>query len=313
MSTLPTLVFIPGSWHKATCYDKVIKLLRDQHNLKCVSITLPSTSGQRDATFKDDIDTAHQAISNEISQGHNVVVIAHSYGGMVGNSVIKGFPKRQNETGNIIGLILIASGFTLTGFAFMDPFFGYPLPFFHVNKETGFADLITSPQKLFYHDLSNDEADYWTSELTTQTLKSLYEGGEHAYAGWMDVPVWYLGTTEDQGIPVLAQRMQIGMARAMGGHVVHREMQTSHSPFLSRPKETADFINEAIMAFSDIPTQSIATASERKSIAALPQPRLWQPLSWFKFGLPLGFGYLLGRIIHLGSKIRSWWRPAIAL
>ncbi|KAJ5494424.1 hypothetical protein N7463_010511 [Penicillium fimorum] len=134
MSTPPTLLFIPGSWHKPTCYDEVTKLLQG-HKLKCISITLPSTTGNPAATFKDDLETAREAILTETINGRNVVVIAHSYGGMVGNSAIKGlteprdFTESQNQTsttGYVIGLILIASGFTLSGLAFMDPFFRPP-------------------------------------------------------------------------------------------------------------------------------------------------------------------------------------------
>ncbi|OQD73957.1 hypothetical protein PENDEC_c013G03228 [Penicillium decumbens] len=215
MSTPPTLVFIPGSWHKPTCYDKVTKLLQDQHNLKCVSITLPSTTGNPAATFKDDLDAAREAISTETTHGRNVVVVAHSYGGMVGNSAIKGFtpdPTSQNQTstGYVIGLILIASGFTLSGVAFMDPFFGRPPPSWRVNNETGYAELVAPPRELFYHDLPADEAELWVSQLTTQSLKALFEGREYSYAGWRDVPAWYIGTVEDRGLPVLAQRMTVG-------------------------------------------------------------------------------------------------------
>ena len=255
MSNLPTLVFIPGSWHKPTCYDKVIKILQEEDKFKCISITLPSTSGDPQATFKDDLDVAREAISSETTQGRNVIVVAHSYGGMVGNSAIKGFANtNQTETstttrGYVIGLILIASGYTFTGFAFMDPFFGHPPHSWRVNKDTGYAELVTPPRELFYHDLPAEEAEYWVSQLTTQSLKALFEGGEYTYAGWQDVPSWYIGTVEDRGLPVLAQRTQIGMARELGASVEHRELQTSHSPFLSQPEATAKIMLDAIAAF----------------------------------------------------------------
>jgi surfactin synthase thioesterase subunit len=98
MTDLPTLVFVPGSWHKPTCYSKITKILQEQYKLKCVLVTLPSTTGNREATFKDDVDAAREAIFNETTHGHNVVVIAHSYGGMVGNSAIKGFAQTRNTT-----------------------------------------------------------------------------------------------------------------------------------------------------------------------------------------------------------------------
>ena len=322
MSALPTLVFVPGSWHKATCYDKIIKLLQEQHKLKCIAVTLPSTTGNPEATFKNDIDAAQAAISSETTQGRNVVVIAHSYGGMVGNSAIKGFAKPQdtvatNSTplstsdqsqsptqGFVIGLILIASGFTFTGLAFMDPFFGHPPPSWRVNKETGYAELVTPPRELFYHDVPEEEAEYAVSQLTPQSLKSLFEGGEHSYAGWMDVPAWYIGTVEDRGLPVVAQRLNVGVAREMGCNVEHRELQTSHSPFLSQPEETVEIVVEAVEAFSGKKVAKDSTVRRGGNEIVVPAARLWQPLTWYRFGLPLVFGHLIGR----GVLIFNWTR-----
>jgi pimeloyl-ACP methyl ester carboxylesterase len=320
MSKLPTLVFIHGSWHTPNCYIKLTKPLEEKHKLKCVAITLPSTLGDPAATFKDDLDVAREAISNETTQGRDVVVVAHSYGGMVANSAIKGFaqPRDAAESssattstspteGHVIGLILIASGFTLTGMTFMDPFFGHPPPSWRVNKETGYAELVTPPRELFYHDLPAEEADYWVSQLTTQSLKSLFEGREVSYAGWMDVPVWFIGTVEDRGLPVLAQRMAVGMAREMGATVEHRELQTSHSPFLSQPEETLGLVLEAVEAFTGKSLDNaLAKGGESKEII-VPASRLWQPRTWFKFGLPLGFGHVLGRGILIYGWVKRLW------
>ena len=326
MSDLPTLVFVPGSWHKPICYDKIIKLLEAKHNLRCVPVTLPSTAGDPAATFKDDLDAAREAISGETTRGRDVVVIAHSYGGLVGNSAVKGFtrPKdvasssaptststtsensQTSATGYVIGIILIASGFTLTGMSFMDPFLGNPPPSWRVNSETGFAELVTPPSELFYHDVPEEEAKYWISQLTPQSLKALFEGGEFSYSGWMDVPAWYIGTIEDRGLPVLMQRMSVGMARGMGAHVEHREMQTSHSPFLSKPEETAGYVVQAVESFTGKRLEQFPTRG-RGNRLALPAARLWQPLTWFQFGLPLLFGRTMGKAVLAFWWVRGLW------
>ncbi|OIW23398.1 alpha/beta-hydrolase [Coniochaeta ligniaria NRRL 30616] len=331
MSNLPTLVFVPGSWHQPTCYSKITKILQEKHKLKCVAITLPSTTGNPAATFKDDIDAAREAISRETADGRDVVVIAHSYGGMVGNSAIKDYTRPRDAVessstplstsvpgghtqlsqtptaGHVIGLVLIASGFTLTGMSFMDPFFGHPPPSWRVNKETGYAELVTPPRELFYHDLPAEEADYWASQLTPQSLKALFEGGEFAYAGWMNVPVWYIGTVEDRGLPVAAQRLTVGMAREMGCTVVHRELNTSHSPFLSQPEETAGLVVEAVEAFAGTSVDKELTRQGQGSLVTVPEARLWQPLTWFKFGIPLAFGHILGRCYLIFRWGRGLW------
>jgi pimeloyl-ACP methyl ester carboxylesterase len=76
------------------------------------------------------------------------------------------------------------------------------------------------------------------------------EGGEHSYSDWMDVPVWYLATTEDKALPVQAQRMFVQSAKDAGADVTLREVASSHSPMLSKPKETVDFILEAVAYFT---------------------------------------------------------------
>src|SRR5688572_18616211 len=101
MATLPTLLFIPGAWHKPTCYHKIIDILQQRHHIKCVTVTLPSTKGDPEATFKDDLDAARAVLTNETSAGRDVVVIAHSYGGMVGSSVIKDFTRSRGEKEDI--------------------------------------------------------------------------------------------------------------------------------------------------------------------------------------------------------------------
>ncbi|KAK8131843.1 hypothetical protein PG999_000016 [Apiospora kogelbergensis] len=324
MSNSPTLVLIPGAWHKPACYDQIIDLLQGTHKLRCVAVTLPTTFGNRDATFKNDIDVVREAISKETSQGRDVVVVCHSYGGMVGNSAIKGLTKprdpvvkssgnknkpSQPSKGYVVGHVLIASGFTMTGLAFMDLFLGHPPPFWRINNETGFAEFTADLRQLFYHDLPRDEGEYWVSQITPQTLKSLFEGGEFAYAGWQDVPVWYLGTIDDQANPVAAQRINVGFAREMGAHVEHRELPASHSPFLSLPEETVQILVDAVEAFTGHQVAAARSEVRRaRNKESLPAVRLWQPLTWYKYGLPYGFGRLVGRGIMIFRWCKSLWR-----
>ncbi|KAJ5935922.1 alpha/beta-hydrolase [Penicillium verhagenii] len=311
---MPTLIFIPGAWHKPTCYNKIITLLSPHH--KCITVTLPSTTNNPSATFKDDLTAAQDAIETETSAGLSVVLIAHSYGGMVANSAIKGFappagsPQTNRATGAVIGLILIASGFTFTGLSFMDPFLGNPPPGWRANWESGYAELVTPARELFYHDVEEADAEAAIAELGTQSLKALFEGGEHSYAGWMDVKAWYLGTTEDRGLPVVVQRMGVGMARGMGGVVVHREIGTSHSPFLSRPVETAGFVLEAVADFVGDGNVQEEVVPEGKQLVFVPVAKLWRPVTWLRFGLPLVFGHVIGRGILVFGWGRRLWRSA---
>jgi pimeloyl-ACP methyl ester carboxylesterase len=275
----PTLIFIPGAWHHISTWTPITTVL-SKHSYTCLRIPLPTTTSDPSLSFTDDVAVVRAAIESETAQGQDVVLIAHSYGGAVASSAIKGFarPIHSNETtlpapsssaaietdtdtdpepvtpsdqdqGHVIGLILLASGFPATGVPFLSNFGGTPPPIWFLDPATGFATLTVDPRELFYHDLPLSEGEYWVSQLQKQSLKAMVEGGESAYAGWKDVGVWYLHTLGDRALPVEAQRGFVEKAREEGGRVVCREVGGGHSPMLGRVEETVGFILEAVGDF----------------------------------------------------------------
>lgn len=256
MSQKPTLVLVPGAWHSTDTWDKIASLLEAQQ-YKCVRVALPSTLSDASTTFSEDIKAVRNSIVAETAQGSDVVVVVHSYGGAVGCSAIKGFARQKQDvsssatelSGHVLGIAMMASGFIPTGISFIDNLGGKPPPSWKADPENDFAIITVDPRELFYHDLPIEEGNYWVGKLEKQALKAMMEGGEDAYAGWLDVPVWYLATTEDKALPVQAQRAFVQGANGAGAEVTLREVESSHSPMLSKPKETVDFIAEAVASF----------------------------------------------------------------
>lgn len=217
------------------------------------AVTLPSTSGDPKASLLDDIEAVKTVVMSQIERGHNVIIAVHSYGGFVGESAMKSLPTRRNPSsesvyGKVIGLALMGTGFTQAGLSFIDGLGGKPPPFWRANTQSGFAELIGDTTALFYHDLPAKEGELWAKRLLPQSLKSLFEGGEHVYTGWKDVPVWYLITLEDRGLPVEAARWMATNARREGADVTVREISSGHCPMLSMPKQTVEFLLEAAKA-----------------------------------------------------------------
>jgi len=264
MSNKPTIVLVAGSWHRAETWDKVDSFLEKEGH-KCIPIGLQSSSSNASASILDDITAVRDAIVAETTQGRDVVVVVHSFGGVVGESAIKGLTRPRKgsasvgKSGHVIGLVMIATGFILTGMAFLDGSAGKPPPFWEITSD-GFAKLLGDEEDLrdlFYHDLPVEEGKEWVSKLTQQSVKALAEGREHTYAGWMDVPVWFLATTADHAFaktmpsmsPLDIQTFFVKTAKDAGADVTMREIDASHSPMLSKPKETAEVILEAVAAF----------------------------------------------------------------
>jgi hypothetical protein len=133
--------------------------------------------------------------------------------------------------------------------SFLEAGGGKPPPQWVADTESGFATIVVDPREMMYHDLPEEEGNLWVSKLEKQSLKALSEGGEYAYAGWRDVPAWFLATVEDQALPFELQQYLIKLARDENADVVDRKVNSSHSPMLSQPKETAKFLKEAIADF----------------------------------------------------------------
>ena len=249
-----SFIFVPGSWHRPETWDKVSTKI-EMEGYRCISVALPSTLSDPAATFGNDVRAVQDAIASQISEGRNVVLVVHSYGGQVGNSAVKGFVRGaqmagSDTTGHVIGLAMMATGFTVTGLSFIDGVGGKPPPQWTANTETGFAEIVVDAREMLYHDLPEEEGVAWVNKLTKQSLKSLMAGGEYAYSGWQDVPCWYLATMDDKALPSQAQQFFVKMAQDAGADVTMREVTSSHSPMLSKSQETADFILEAANYFT---------------------------------------------------------------
>lgn len=145
---------------------------------------------------------------------------------------------------------MIASGSTPTGTSFLEGMGGNPPPSWTINEETGFADIVVDAREMFYHDIPEDEGNALVAKLGKQSVKALREGGEYNYAGWVDVPVWYLVCTEDKAFPPMMQQYFVQAATGLGADVTMREVKSGHSAMLSMPKETSEFIVEAVTAFT---------------------------------------------------------------
>jgi hypothetical protein len=75
----------------------------------------------------------------------------------VGNSEIKGLTPLGQDTagssGHVLGIAMIATGFTVTGVSFLDGAGGKPPQSWKLDPESGFAIIVAEPREMFYYDL----------------------------------------------------------------------------------------------------------------------------------------------------------------
>src|SRR5262245_16102923 len=97
----PHIFIIPGAFHPGSVFNLFIK------SLEAAGFSAETTTnrslGNAGITVQDDVTHVQSLITPHIEEGKDVVVVAHSYGGIVGAGVIAGLDKRGREARGLKG------------------------------------------------------------------------------------------------------------------------------------------------------------------------------------------------------------------
>lgn len=225
VSAPTSIVLAHGAFADGSAWARVIPLLQARgYNVIAVQNTLVSQEA--------DVATTKRVID---AQTGPVIAVGHSYGGAVITGAAAGNP-------NVKALVYVAAlapeagevlGELYTKFGPSD------LATALVPDSAGF--LTIEPSKLhaaFAHDVSAEEA-----RVMAATQKPIHSGAfaqSVPQAAWKNIPSYFLVATGDRAIKLELQRF---MAERIGAKTI--DVDASHVPFLSKPKEVADFIDRA--------------------------------------------------------------------
>lgn len=101
-----------------------------------------------------------------------------------------------------------------------------------------------NPEDAFYNDLPAYEQKHWVSKLRGHAKATKYD--KTRGAAYLDIPSWYLQCEDDHAIPIFVQESMVKGARDGGANMKTERLKSGHSPFLSKPNETVDFILKAV-------------------------------------------------------------------
>lgn len=95
----PLVFFVPGAWHYPACFDGVRARLE---KLGYPTETIAHASIGEEPPVKnhvEDIANLRVALKTLVDAGKDVVVVAHSYGGIVASTAVEGlgFPERRRD------------------------------------------------------------------------------------------------------------------------------------------------------------------------------------------------------------------------
>jgi pimeloyl-ACP methyl ester carboxylesterase len=111
----PTILIVPGSFSPPPLYASIVDHL-NLHGYEAIVVNYPSI-GRRDplppATMADDAAYTSAVVEKLADAGKSIVMVTHSYGGIVGTESTKDLAKTEREAvgkaGGIVRLLYITS------------------------------------------------------------------------------------------------------------------------------------------------------------------------------------------------------------
>jgi pimeloyl-ACP methyl ester carboxylesterase len=228
VASKPTIVLVHGAWADGTSWQHVIPLLeRDGYTVVAVQNPLSSVA--------DDIATTRRVIR---SQKGPVVVVGHSYGGMVITGAAAG-------ESNVKGLVFIAAFAPDAGEALGPSSAKYPaVPGVAALKPDTGGYLYIDPVKfheVFGKDVPDAEATIMA--VVQKPLAAAIFGQTLNAAAWKTIPSWYLVSQDDQMINPDQERFYAKRMKATTS-----EVKSSHVSLVTHPVEVTTLIEDAARA-----------------------------------------------------------------
>lgn len=240
-SSKTAILLVQGSFQLPEAYGKLASALR----LRGFVVTqphLPSLSDHDSPDFaKRDLSDDSRVIEVEarrlvVDESKDVMVVMHSYGGLVGSNAIPEDLSLQSRcqaglAGGVHHLFYFAAFVLGQGQSVLGAFGEGPNNDIKPNGRFTMKETATT----IYHDLPPEEARYWASKIIDQSYA--VQQTPITRTAYKYIPSTYVVAQDDHAVPMQYQEM---FAAATGAEV--KRIQSGHSPQLSKPEELADLI-----------------------------------------------------------------------
>ncbi|KAI0538260.1 Alpha/beta hydrolase fold-1 [Xylaria digitata] len=241
----PVLVFCPGAW----CDPGYFRFTTDiliKAGYTCLTVSLPSVGSDlrpKDAPpiiqgLQTDANAVRDVVIPQLDAGHDVVLVCHSYGGVVTSEAVKGLDaaSRGPGTGAVIHLVYVAAILLDVGKKVWPD--GNPAESdFIVDGELCWRNPEAPNGELWLAGCNEEQMALVLSSLRTHAWRCFSDTTTHA--GWRHIPGTYARAKKD-----LMPNM---IAAPPEGHKFEDivEVDGDHFAFCSAPVQVADVIQKA--------------------------------------------------------------------
>lgn len=236
-----TFILIHGSWHCAWNWHKVTPLL-EQSGHAVHAIDLPGMGRDKTPISEVRFDNTVNKICDLIDQiDEKVILVGHSKNGIMISQVAE---YRSDKIEKLIYLAayLIPSGKTQKEYSIQDTD-GVLKPYVTIYEETQSHILQSAIYKEgLYHDCDDDITEMAKVLLNHEPIESGLAKLKLTNENYGRVPRYYIECTEDRAVtPFIQQKMY----KELPCKKVY-QMDTSHSPFFSKPKELVQLFYQIV-------------------------------------------------------------------
>ncbi|RMZ83536.1 hypothetical protein DV738_g1083, partial [Chaetothyriales sp. CBS 135597] len=251
MSSKPAIVFVPGAWIGPDEFRRVADSL-EAAGYEVKGVDLPSGGSVPIHDFGPDVELIQATVREFADQGKDVLLVLHSYGGVVGSEAVKGLDKATREKeglkGGISHLYFCSAFIIPENVSISEALGNKPLPWFQLSDD----QLTVTPKippEIVYSDV--EDRSIIPKTIRPHSYRTFFS--KVTYAGWKYVPNTFLLCTKDVAIPLAKQKAMVDQARSLGADFETDEVDANHNAFLSKPEEVA-FHFEFVALLGDLCT-----------------------------------------------------------
>ncbi|KAL9077213.1 MAG: hypothetical protein Q9161_000479 [Pseudevernia consocians] len=241
----PAVLLVHGGFHLPETYAPFLdKLSNAGFAVRCPHLPTNGDTRPPKATFQDDVTAVRGVASDLASTGHQVIILAHSYGGLVASEAITEDLYAKHGNAGVVRLIylsawLVPRGTSLTQLLERSK---YQAGVVLEMNEDGMA-LPTNGPEAFYHDVESERAEELSKKLVTHNFLEL--STIITNTPWMDLPTLFVYCAKDVALSLDLQKSIVSGAvesGAMGLSV--RTLESSHGPFWSMPAAVVGVVED---------------------------------------------------------------------
>jgi pimeloyl-ACP methyl ester carboxylesterase len=234
----PVVVIVPGAWHRAAQFSTLTDRLEAVGYIVKLA-DYPSTGPSPDdlpENIDGDIAAIQKVLTPLAEKGHDIVLVAHSAGGLLASHAAQGFAKSERSDGGIVKLVYLCAfaipeGQSINGISDRPPM---PRGVRSIDARS------LNPVSTFYNLCPPEVAEAQVPQLGYFAASTL--DAKATYTAWKHIPSAYLVCENDNTISVLTQEK---MATQPGARFEIGRCGADHSPWLSMPDITAEFVRRA--------------------------------------------------------------------